>query len=470
VKRHWDLAIIGAGPAGMTAALEGARLGFRVAVLDEQPRPGGQVYRHAARPMPGLAAALGPDHAAGMALVERFGAADIEYLPGTTVWDLDGEREIGFSRAGTTSQATAGQVILATGAMERPVPIPGWTLPGVMTVGAAQILLKTAALVPEQPVVLAGGGPLLYLLAWQYLKAGATVRALVETTPRRNHLAAAPYAPALALEAGLIARGRGWLRDLRQAGVERIRGATGLAIPGQGACEAITFTAGGSRRRIETGLVLLHEGVIPNTHVTMALGCDHWWDGAQVCWRPRLDANGRTSLAGILVAGDGGGIMGAQAAGHQGLLAARAAAEDLGRAVAEDLGRAVSAADGGERAARRALRRLAGARRFIDRLYRPAPAQLVPVDDSTIACRCEEVTAGAVRAAARLGAMGLTQAKAYTRCGMGPCQGRLCAPTVAALIAETRGMAPEDVAPYRPRAPFNPITLGTLAAGAKEYR
>ena len=461
MKRHWDLAIVGAGPAGMAAALEGARLGLRVAVLDEQPRPGGQVYRHAARPAPGLAAALGPDHAEGMALVERFHAADIKYLPGTTVWDLNGAREIGFSRAGAAEQATAGQVILATGAMERPVPIPGWTLPGVMTVGAAQILLKTASLVPAEPVVLAGGGPLLYLLAWQYLEAGASIRALVETTPRRNQLAALPHAPALALESGLLARGWGWLRDLRRAGVERIREARGLAIEGQGACEAIAFTAGGAPGRIETGLVLLHEGVIPNTHVTMALGCDHWWDGVQMCWRPRLDTNGRTSLPGILVAGDGGRIMGAQAAGHQGLLAAQGAAVALGRA---------STDDGHAAAARRALRRLAGARRFLDRLYRPAHAQLVPADDETIACRCEEVTAGEVRAAARLGAMGLTQAKAYTRCGMGPCQGRLCAPTVAALIAEARGMAPGDVAPYRPRAPFKPITLGTLAAGARGYR
>ncbi|HWT07529.1 MAG TPA: (2Fe-2S)-binding protein, partial [Roseomonas sp.] len=101
-------------------------------------------------------------------------------------------------------------------------------------------------------------------------------------------------------------------------------------------------------------------------------------------------------------------------------------------------------------------------RPFLDALYAPPPEVLAPAD-ATIACRCEEVTAGAIRAAARLGATGPNQLKAYLRCGMGPCQGRFCAPTTAALIAEVRGLPPEDVPPLRPRAPYKPITVGALA-------
>lgn len=169
---------------------------------------------------------------------------------------------------------------------------------------------------------------------------------------------------------------------------------------------------------------------------------------------------GETTVAGVAVAGDGGGIRGAAAAEHWGRLAALGA---LGRLSAIDASRR----DRESATAQAALRRLDGARRFLDALYRPADAQRIPADDATLVCRCEEVPASEIRHAARIGAIGLTQAKAYTRCGMGPCQGRLCGPTVAALVAAERGMREDSVPPYRPRAPYKPITLGALASLAR---
>lgn len=453
----WDLAVVGAGPAGMTAAMTAARLGLKVGLLDEQPRPGGQIYRNPAQPVPEVLEALGEDYAHGMELIERFLAADVDYRPGTTVWDVMEGGEIATLRDGAASSVNARHVLLATGAIERPVPVPGWTLPGVMTVGAAQILLKTGGYVPDHPVVLVGGGPLLYLLAWQYLKAGARIGAILETAPRNNLWSALPHAPAMLRQGHLLAKGRRWLRDLRAARVRRIRRVCDVRIEGGGAAEAVSFQAGGGRQTIQTPLVLLHEGVIPNTHVSLALGLSHDWNELQQWWQPRLDEWGRADKADFSVAGDGAGIWGAEAAEHLGLLAAHGAAMALGKEGMDQ---------SGVPEARAALKSAAGARRFIDRLYRPAHGQRVPADDDTIACRCEEVTAGQIRRAARLGALGLTQAKAYTRCGMGPCQGRLCAPTVSALIAETRSLDDAQVPPYRPRPPFKPVTLGALAAPA----
>jgi len=452
-----QLAIVGAGPAGMAAALEAKRLGLACALIDEQPRPGGQIYRRGSARDPSLEAALGPEYAHGMALIERFLAAGIDYRPGTTLWDLSSTRRLSLVTASGAEELDADQVILATGAMERPVPIPGWTLPGVMGAGAAQIMLKTAGAVPRKPAVLAGSGPLLYLLAAQWLEAGAEIRALVETTPAANRFAAAPYLPAALWQRKLLSKGLDLLARLKRAKVKRFTGAADLAIEGARACEAIRFRAGGAAQRIEAELVLLHEGVIPHVHASLAIGCAHDWDPVQLCWRPRLGAWGETSVEGVAIAGDGGGINGAEAAEHLGHLAALGAAHRLGAIDA-------AARDGAARESRAMLRRLAGARRFVDALYRPARGQRVPKDDATLVCRCEEVPAGEIRRAARLGAIGLTQAKAYTRCGMGPCQGRLCAPTVQALVAETRGMEAAAVPPYRPRPPYKPVTLGMIAA------
>ncbi|MCX7354682.1 MAG: NAD(P)/FAD-dependent oxidoreductase [Alphaproteobacteria bacterium] len=456
MTERFELAIVGAGPAGMAAALEAKARGLSAVVLDEQPRPGGQIYRRAEARDARLEAALGAEYAHGMALTEKFLAGGVAYRPNTTLWDLSPELRLSVLRDNRAGEIDAAHVILATGAMERPVPVRGWILPGAMSVGAAQILLKTTGAVPDKPAVLAGSGPLLYLLAAQYLAAGVEVRALVETQPGANYRAAAPYLLPALWQRKLLLKGAAMLRDLRKHGVKRWQGASSLAVEGNDACTALTFAVNGKRERIETELVLLHEGVIPNVHVTMAINGGHDWDATQLCWRPRLDAWGATSVDGVSVAGDGGGIWGAEAAEHTGRIAALGAAQRLGKISEEARDRAASHA-------RASLARLRGARQFLDLLYKPAPGQRLPPDD-VIVCRCEEVTAGTLREVARIGAIGLTQAKTYTRCGMGPCQGRMCGPTVAALVADERKMPEASVPPYRPRAPYKPVTIGALAA------
>ena len=162
-----DLVVLGAGPAGMAAAASAAQLGLRALILDEQPEPGGQIYRGLGDANTTKLGVLGPDYQRGRELLDGFAQSDIQYLPGATVWQVTREREIYFSRDGQADMLEARHIVLATGAMERPMPFPGWTKAGVMGAGAGQILLKGSALVPEGNVVLAGSGPLLYLLAWQ---------------------------------------------------------------------------------------------------------------------------------------------------------------------------------------------------------------------------------------------------------------------------------------------------------------
>jgi len=213
-----DLAIVGAGPAGMAAALEGAALGLAVLVLDEQDAPGGQVFR-AVEKASGDPALAGDYATGGAALVRAFRAArGVAYRPGTTLWHVDtGTLHLSLLRAGVAEEAEAPHLLLATGAQERPVPIPGWTLPGVMGAGAAQILLKTAGAVPAGPVVIAGQGPLCWLIAVQLLRAGAGPVTLLETR-RVSATAAALGAGGLWAGRGLLLKGLALMREARRAG------------------------------------------------------------------------------------------------------------------------------------------------------------------------------------------------------------------------------------------------------------
>ena len=456
-----DVAVIGAGPAGLAAATRAAGAGLTVVLLDEQETVGGQIYRAIERSDAQRREILGPDYVAGAALADTFARSGARYEPNASVWQVTRERSVHYLKDGKVGSFEAKRVVLATGALERPFPIPGWTLPGVLTAGAAQILLKSAGEVPTEPPVLVGCGPLLYLLGWQYVRAGVPIRALVDTTRHEDRWRAKRHMISALRAWPYLAKGLQLLRALREAGVPIHEGADDLRIegtPGDDGTErahALSFSVRGVPQRIEANVFLLHQGVVPNTQFSWSLRATHHWDDAQLCFTPQTDEWGELDLAGIFVAGDGGGIAGAQAAEAQGELSALAIAAQLG--AIDQTTRNRSAAP--------LLRRLAEVRRirpFLDTLYRPRDENRVPRDD-VLVCRCEEVTAGDVRRFVELGCQGPNQAKSFGRCGMGPCQGRLCGLTVTEVIADARKVSPATVGYYRIRPPIKPLTLGELA-------
>ncbi len=461
----FDAVIIGAGPAGIAAATLLADHHASVLVLDEQPTPGGQIYRGVesmSAQMPELFHKMGPDYAHGDELVVRFRTCGAGYEPRSTVWQVvpavepGDPHEIWISRDGASRSVLARIILVATGAMERPVPVPGWTLPGVMSAGAVQTMLKSAAVVPEG-MVLAGAGPLLYLLAAQILSVGARLMAVLDTTPRGNLMAALPFLPAGLRGAGpsYLWKGITLKTALKREGVPVFKHVTDIALQGTSEVTDIAFTSRGRPLWLSAGIVALHEGVIPAQQMTRALGCEHDWDAVQHCFRPRTDTFGNTTQPNILVAGDSGGIGGARAAEYQGRIAAAAILHRIGTLD-------TAARDRLAAPERRHLAAHLAIRPFLDRLFAPPPWITTPPDDVTI-CRCEEVTAGAVRAVARNGAQGPNQAKSFLRAGMGPCQGRLCGPIVTELMAEIHGRPPAEIGYYRIRPPLKPITVGELA-------
>lgn len=448
-----DLIVIGAGPAGMAAAATAARGGANVLLLDEQPRPGGQIYRNITRNH-GKVPHLGPDYAKGLELTKALDHPNLECAFGSMVWRIEGGPRVAYSQNGESQVACAKHVLIATGAQERPTPFPGWTLPGVMPAGAAQILMKSSDLIPRD-AILAGTGPLLYLIAAQMIDAGAPPLALVETQTTAMMARALPKLPRAMIDRQQIFKGLSLLRKIKKAGVCRYTGAHKFRAETQEDKLRFSFTSKGSRHDLSFALLLVHQGVVPSTNLTRAAGIAHSWNATQLCWQPDHDDSGRTDRAGLWVAGDGAGIFGADAARAQGVITANAilcALDDL----RPDIARHINAHAANHRFRAHAVRP------FLDAAYAPAPEFLSP-PDNTVLCRCEEITARQVRAAAKDGATGPRQLKTATRAGMGPCQGRMCDLSITTTLAALTDMAPADIGPHRARSPSKPVTLGELS-------
>ncbi|MEQ8652258.1 MAG: NAD(P)/FAD-dependent oxidoreductase [Kiloniellales bacterium] len=454
-----DLLIVGAGPAGMAAAATAAYLGLTVALLDEQPAPGGQIYRAITSGGAERGAVLGPDYLSGKDLADALGSDKITLIPGATVWQIDEAGWLAYSQGGVGKRIAGRRILLANGALERPMPIPGWTLPGVMTAGAGQILLKQSGMVAEQ-AVLAGSGPLLYLLAQQMIRAGCPPLALVETQTLADLVHARRYLLGALRDWRTLAKGSKLLSEIRRAGVKRYRGASELRVEGQDKADSLVFQCGGKQERLACQTVLLHHGVVPNTQATRALRLEHDWDERQRCFRPRCDRFGATAIANLYLAGDGKGIGGAQVAETEGRLAAVAIAHDLERIDTREFKRRASPL-------KSARKQALAARALLDTAYPPYAESLRPSDE-TLVCRCEEVTAGQIRGYAKRGCQGPNQTKAFGRPGMGPCQGRYCGLTVTEILAEANGTTPEEVGYYRLRQPLKPVSLGEFVGLTEE--
>ncbi|WNJ93413.1 NAD(P)/FAD-dependent oxidoreductase [Bosea sp. 685] len=453
-----DLLIVGAGPAGMAAAVTARSQGLSVRVLDDQPAPGGQIWRaiETVAETPRIAR-LGEAYRAGADRAAAFRACGALYEPESQLWQIEPGFRAFLTQQGRARSVTARAVILATGAQERPAPFPGWTLPGVLTVGAAQILLKTADSVPTSPVWIAGCGPLPLLYMTQLLAAGGQIAGFLDTTPRGRLGAALRHLPqGLGLLADL-AKGLSWSLALRRAGFPIIRHVAELRAEGEGRLESLHYRAEDGREgEVAAEVLLVHEGVVPNIHAPLALGCAVSWHAGQHCYVPDLDSWGETSQPNVFVAGDGAGVGGAEAAEPRGRIAALRVAARLGT-----LGE--GAAESAARPERGRLSRALALRPFLDALYAPRPQVFAPADE-TLVCRCEEVTAGELRARAVQGRPGPNQIKAFTRAGMGPCQGRQCGYTMAHIIATAQNRPVEEVGFYRIRPPLKPVTLGELAS------
>ncbi|GEC03774.1 oxidase [Streptomyces spinoverrucosus] len=456
------LAVIGAGPAGLAATLAAAAAGVRVALVDSAPEAGGQFYR---QPAPGLGArrpqALHHGWRTWRRLREGLGrqitAGRVTHLTDHHVWYVE-RHSAGFTvhallgplqEDGVTVDADA--VVLATGGYEKVLPFPGWTLPGVVTAGGAQALLKGGLVLPGRTAVVAGTGPLLLPVATGLAAAGAHVAALVESADPK---ALVRRSRALASLPVKLAEGAGYAARLLRHRVPVLARHTVVEAHGDERLDAVTVAAldaegrvrPGTRRRIACDTLAVGHGMLPHTDLAATLGCR--LDGVAV----RVDDEQRTDVPGVWAAGEATGIGGADLALAEGHIAGRSAAARL-------TGRQPDPRTwAGAARSRAALRGFFAA---LDSVYAPPAHWAEQLTDDTLICRCEEVPVHAVRTAVgELGAGDVRTVKLLTRAGMGWCQGRMCGPAVAALTG-----CPQTPA----RTPFaRPVPLGVLAGQAPD--
>jgi NADPH-dependent 2,4-dienoyl-CoA reductase/sulfur reductase-like enzyme len=467
MSRGYDLLVLGAGPAGIGAVLAARRHGLSVAVLDEAPAAGGQIYRAPSYAVTGAEMKANPDLAHGEDLRSALGRSGAHLLLGHRVWFLaPGIQAAALGPAGPV-EFEARAIVIATGTTERIVPIPGITAPGVIGLAAATILLKAHAAVPAGPTLVAGVGPLLYAVAAGLLKRGGRVAAVVDLARPGDWLSALP---ALGNRPWLLARGLAWMARLRGAGVPLFQGHAVSAIHGSAAIEEAEIRPvdrnwgpreGGRVIRIPASGVAIGHGLVPATEALRVLGVRQHFRPERGGWIPELCPGGATPVPGVYVAGDCAGVSGAAAAELAGELAGLTVARDTG-------GLSGPAYEAEARPVRNRLRR---AHRFgsgISRLMTLRPGLVGAIPDETVVCRCEDVTRAAIDRATAAGARHLGQLKSTTRCGMGPCQGRMCGEAAAELVALASGLSRVAVGQWTARTPIRPLPLGQMV-GAYSY-
>lgn len=456
-----ELVVVGAGPGGLSAAVAAARAGTHVLVLDENSRPGGQIYRQMPKSFVeegdaphSLIAPTGRD------LLDEARAVGVEIRRDTTIW---GSFESGILEVVTRDRPERirpQRLVLSTGAHDRPAPVPGWTLPGVFTVGGAQALLKSQRMIVGRRILLCGVGPLLLVVAAQMAEAGAHVVAVVEPV---SPLRAARILPALLRELPLAREGfeYGWSLVKRRV---PWRGRSVLTrIEGDGRVERAVVARVDRdwnllphTQAYEVDAVCLGYGLVPSIELAAICGCPIRLDPQTRTWVPALGADLRSEAPGVYVVGDGAGISGAQAAVVEGRIAGLSVARELGH-----LEPARADARLGPLLARRAeLNRFA---RALSRTYRLRPGLLSLAQADTTVCRCEEVSLAEVDRAIAEGADTLGLLKAWTRAGMGWCQGRMCGSFLMERLASRLQRPLEEVGRFGPRIPSKPvISLGSV--------
>ncbi len=449
--KHVDALIVGAGPAGLAAAVEACSCGLDVVVLDEQPHAGGQLLRNQHLEA-GRLALDAHDRQLGQELLHAFETSGAAFFAQTSVWGQHGD-EIYCQHKGKAHTFTASQILFAVGGMERPVPFQGWTLPGVVGAGAAEVLLRSGVPVaaPKEAVLLAGNGPLLLSLAVHLIEKNIPIAAWLDTGRFADKLRSLVRMGSIYKDIPYLARGMKMALKVLQHKIPIVTHVDQIEAHGRGSLERVRYKQHGQWHEIATTKLVRHENIIPRVQIASALALDLAWEGTQRYWYPRTDISGRTHQKNILMAGDGAFVYGGEAALAQGRMAGIAMALDLG---------VISAAEAEKKRASSAqqFRKLCQARGYLRTLFAPNP-HIYAVPDETIVCRCECVTAKDIRLAVREGYSTPDEVKRMTRCGMGPCQGRMCGQALAEIMAQELGCAVETLPLVRNRQPFTPVTL-----------
>ncbi len=458
-----QLIVIGAGPGGIAAAVEAAKTGATVKILDENPKPGGRIYS----PLndgfklvdPGY---LGPDYEKGKALLAEFDAVrkKIDYRNDALVFGTFENRIMAFHQAGSGQQIAFNKLIVATGAYDRPVPFPGWTLPGVLTAGGVQTLVKMQRVLPGKKLLFAGTGPLQLVVANQVVDGGGQVEAVLEAGEINNWL---KLLKGLSRNWGLLTDGLRYVRGIRKAGVPLLRRHIILEARGGSQVEAAVIAEvdrdwrpiARTQRVLEVDTICLGYGLVPSVELTRLVGCRHRYAPDLGGWIPVRNEDMETSIQGVFAVGDGAGVAGSAMAVMEGRIAGISAAQSLGYISHEE-------ADRLKKPYLNDMKKIGQLRDALDHISRPRPGLFELANDDTVICRCEELTLGDIKRAISKGTTEMNELKRLTRMGMGRCQGRMCGPAVQEIIARQTQTRAADIAYLNQRPPTKLVPIKVL--------
>ena len=460
--RSVECVVVGAGGAGLAAAATAARHGARVMLVDDNAEPGGRHLRpRPAHPADDELHRLGPEQSEGHRLMDEVVASEVEVRLGTVAWGVFDGSIVALASADGAERVHARTLILAPGGTDRPVPFPGWTLSGVIGGSAARSLAGAPGSLAGRRVLVAGSGASLLALARDLLRAGVRVVAVCEAASMLGLWRQAPHLLSH-LDAAQAAL-RAW-QEIRAAGVpilaghliRRAVGAAEVAGAVVSRCDPEWRPVDGTERGFDVDAVVVDYGLTPASELARLAGCVHWYAAEADAWLPERTRDLEGSAPGVFVVGEAAGARGPAKAMAEGRLA--------GLVVAGRLDRLVGRAYDKERArARGRLLHLDGLSRALDRIYRVGPGLYELADEATVLCRCEGVSVGDALGAVADGAMEVNEVKAATRAGMGRCQGRMCGPALAHLIARGTRRPVSEAGVLTPRPPIRPVLLGALA-------
>jgi len=457
--KEYDVVIIGAGPSGIQCAIQLQNRGLKIALLDDCCKLGGQIYKNVQNNDTAEKRKLfQEDYYKGLELISKLDLGSIDYISNASIWSIN-KSEVFYSCKNVSTKISAKKIVIASGAMERPFPVRGWTLPGVMGATSAQIMLKESSIVKDDAVFV-GTGPLFYYVISQYIDAGAKIKAIIDTTPAKNYITSLKHLPKALLKVGYLIKGLGFLYKFRKHKIKMYKFVTDVKFEGDSSLfkseetlKRVIFNDGTS---IETQTAFIHNGLSPNINLQLQAGCDYEFSPKTRTINITTNEFMESSVDNIFVIGDGKSVRGVDTATTEAKIAATKILKDFNKIEEKIIENKFLAYS-------KELKSHSYIRDFLDALYLPNTEFLSPKQDDVVVCRCEEVTFSAVKSSLKIDDKGLNSLKSFTRCGMGNCQGRFCGLTLLEIMSEKTNVSIEELNYLKIRSPIRPVRIEEMA-------